>query len=347
MGLSKLWGTMRNPKIAQKALIFTALLYCAGIKSDSTIQAPIKPVKQIEEIAHYSTDHEVTNHGFDYNPHGMFLQDSFSELESLSYFMSPSSPSDEQFNNIALTNLINVYNQEVGNNVGGLGRGILLNPEGYFLTNHHIISTTRDSTHFYSDQRSMRVILRDGTTRPVNILASDFDNDLALGRIALGDYEVERIRLFPDTKEPELGKEVYIAAFGWYDNNELSTEPTEGNTLVNMVFPGTVTGQLDSIKIHNEADKYSLHQTKTNSFAFIGISGSPVFDASQMLYGLISSICAPDKYMILTNGEHFMIKRFLALESTNFIPTDSIRRLVMSYQSEALQAPTYPYLSLD
>ena len=347
MNLSNLWRNIRSPRTAQKALVLTALLYCAGIQSDTTLQPSPKPLKKIDEIIRYSTDLEVTKKGVVYNPHGMYLYETLADIESLSYFMNPLASADDGFEDNVFTNLINIHNQEVGDYSGGLARGVLLNQQGFFLTNHHIISTTRGDAQYYSDQRSITVILRDGTTRPTTILASDFNNDLALGKVDLGNYKVNSMRLFPNTKGVELGKEVYIAAFGWYKDNELVMEPGEGNMQINMIFPGQVTGHLDSISIRNESGKYSLDQLTSNSFAFTGISGSPVFDPGQMIYGIMSSICAPDRYMILTYGEHFIIKKFISLESANFIPSDSIRRLVFSYYEKALQVPAYPYIIPD
>src|SRR3989338_7511615 len=330
---SQLWKHMRSPRLIKHAFLITVLCYSAGIQSDSLP----KPVKHIEDkgpvpyesfLDSFIMHHPVDTNGFVYNPYMIDIKTAPEDITSLLYFLNPMPPTELIFDDYITTNLVNVHNSEIANYDGGLARGILLNPEGYFLTNHHVISITGENGSYYANPHNIRVILRDGTTRHARILCTDFENDLALGRVDLGNYTVDRINLYPNSEGVNKGKDVYIAAFGWFKDNELESIPNGNGILMNFVYPGTVTGRLDTIKMKNENFKFSINQKMTNCFASVGLSGSPVFDSNQMLYGLVSSICAPDRYMILTNGKQYLVKKFLSIESTNIIPPESIRDFV-------------------
>ncbi len=57
--------------------------------------------------------------------------------------------------------------------VNGMGTGIVLDPRGYVVTNHHVVD----------DVQSLRVTLSDGTNLPAKVLAVDKEADLALIKI--------------------------------------------------------------------------------------------------------------------------------------------------------------------
>src|SRR3954452_9781653 len=59
------------------------------------------------------------------------------------------------------------------NRVNGMGTGIVIDPRGYVVTNHHVVE----------DVSSLRVRLADGTTLPARVLARDTETDLALLKI--------------------------------------------------------------------------------------------------------------------------------------------------------------------
>ncbi|HEX4588864.1 MAG TPA: trypsin-like peptidase domain-containing protein, partial [Gemmataceae bacterium] len=52
--------------------------------------------------------------------------------------------------------------------VNGMGTGIIIDPRGYIITNHHVID----------DVQVIRVRLSDGSTYPAKVIARDHDNDL-------------------------------------------------------------------------------------------------------------------------------------------------------------------------
>jgi serine protease Do len=57
--------------------------------------------------------------------------------------------------------------------VNGMGTGIVLDPRGYIITNHHVID----------DVQVIKVRFGDGSTYPAKVIARDHDNDLALLKI--------------------------------------------------------------------------------------------------------------------------------------------------------------------
>ena len=60
--------------------------------------------------------------------------------------------------------------------VNGMGTGILIDPRGYIVTNHHVVE----------DVNLLRVRLADGTTSGARVVARDSVNDLALLKIDVG-----------------------------------------------------------------------------------------------------------------------------------------------------------------
>src|SRR5262245_28564807 len=57
--------------------------------------------------------------------------------------------------------------------VNGMGTGIVIDPRGYLVTNHHVVD----------DVQSLRVRLHDGTTLPAKVVAPDPEQDLAVIKI--------------------------------------------------------------------------------------------------------------------------------------------------------------------
>src|SRR5262245_2962627 len=60
--------------------------------------------------------------------------------------------------------------------VNGMGTGILLDPRGYIVTNHHVVE----------DVTLIRVRLADGSTHGARVVARDAESDLALLKIDAG-----------------------------------------------------------------------------------------------------------------------------------------------------------------
>src|SRR5207253_8957121 len=56
------------------------------------------------------------------------------------------------------------------NRINGMGTGVLVDPRGYIVTNHHVVE----------DVHVIRVLLGDGSTYSARVLSRDPDGDLAL-----------------------------------------------------------------------------------------------------------------------------------------------------------------------
>src|SRR5439155_27226771 len=59
------------------------------------------------------------------------------------------------------------------NRVNGMGTGIIIDPRGYIVTNHHVVE----------DVNVLRIRLADGTAASARVVARDLDYDLALLKI--------------------------------------------------------------------------------------------------------------------------------------------------------------------
>src|SRR5262249_54531948 len=62
------------------------------------------------------------------------------------------------------------------NRINGMGTGIIIDPRGYVVTNHHVVE----------DVNLIRVRLADGTTASARVLARDAAEDLAVLKIDIG-----------------------------------------------------------------------------------------------------------------------------------------------------------------
>jgi serine protease Do len=62
------------------------------------------------------------------------------------------------------------------NHINGMGTGVVIDPRGYIVTNHHVVE----------DVSVIRVRLCDGSTHTATVLARDHDSDLALLKIDAG-----------------------------------------------------------------------------------------------------------------------------------------------------------------
>ena len=62
------------------------------------------------------------------------------------------------------------------NRINGMGTGVIIDPRGYIVTNHHVVE----------DVNAIRVRLNDGSTHSATVLARDHESDLALLKIEAG-----------------------------------------------------------------------------------------------------------------------------------------------------------------
>ncbi len=67
--------------------------------------------------------------------------------------------------------------QDDGRRVNGMGTGVVIDPRGYIVTNHHVVNGVR----------RIRVSLADGTEFSAKLVERDEDTDLAIIKIDMGD----------------------------------------------------------------------------------------------------------------------------------------------------------------
>jgi serine protease DegS len=90
-------------------------------------------------------------------------------------------PSHALTNNPFLNRFFN--NQPNERMQSSLGSGVIMNPAGYILTNHHVIDGATE----------IRISMQDGRERPATLIGSDAEVDLAVLKVNLSDLPYIRI----------------------------------------------------------------------------------------------------------------------------------------------------------
>ncbi len=145
-----------------------------------------------------------------------------------------------------------------------LGSGFIIHPEGYIVTNGHVVEGAD----------AIAVILADGTRLPAEVLASDTRQDLAILKVA-----------------PPAGKTLKAARLG--DSSDLMIgEPlvAVGNPLglEHSVTSGVVSATNRDIPVTDEWKIQGLIQTDTAINP--GNSGGPLFNAYGQVIGINTAI---------------------------------------------------------
>ena len=148
--------------------------------------------------------------------------------------------------------------------VNGMGTGIVIDPRGYLITNHHVID----------DVQSLRVRLLDGTSLPARVLATDKQNDLALVKID----SPRPLPLVPFGTATDLFLAEQVIAIG----NAYGYEHT--------VTVGFVSAKNRDVTLNKDVAYQQLIQTQTPINP--GNSGGPLFNKKGELVGVNVAIRA-------------------------------------------------------
>jgi serine protease Do len=150
------------------------------------------------------------------------------------------------------------------NRVNGMGTGIVIDPRGYVVTNHHVVE----------DVSVLRVRLHDGTTVPARVVTRDVENDLALLKIDAG-RPLPTIPL--GTAQDVMVGETVVAI-----GNAYGYEHT--------VTVGVVSATKRDVVLNKEVSYKSLLQTDASINP--GNSGGPLLNINGELIGVNVAIRA-------------------------------------------------------
>jgi serine protease DegS len=138
---------------------------------------------------------------------------------------------------------------------GSLGSGVVMNGDGFVITNHHVIAGMRD----------LQVVLVDGRTADASVVGTDPDTDIALLRIKLP--ELPQIRV---GRSDQLRVGDVVLAIG----NPFSI----GQTVTQGIVSGTGRGQLGLSQFENFI--------QTDAAINVGNSGGALVNARGELVGI-------------------------------------------------------------
>lgn len=148
--------------------------------------------------------------------------------------------------------------------VNGMGTGILIDPRGYLITNHHVV----DDVHL------LRVRLCDGTSYPARVVAKDAESDLAVVKIE----PTKPLPVIPLGTSSDLMLGEPVIAIG----NAFGYEHT--------VTTGIVSALKRDVTLNKEVSYKSLIQTSAGINP--GNSGGPLLNIHGELVGVNVAIRA-------------------------------------------------------
>lgn len=158
----------------------------------------------------------------------------------------------------------------VKNQIKSLGTGFLISPEGYVITNYHVVSDIAgpDKIEVYDNFKK--------TVYKAKVIAKDIRNDLALIKIENGNFTVPGSLPYAiSSKQARVGDEVFV--IGYPDASVLGTEPKFVDGKIS-----SLTGVMD--------DNATMQLTTP---VYPGNSGSPLFDSDGNIIGIINAKYKP------------------------------------------------------
>ncbi|VTS05425.1 trypsin-like peptidase domain-containing protein [Tuwongella immobilis] len=148
--------------------------------------------------------------------------------------------------------------------VNGMGTGIIIDPRGYIVTNHHVVD----------DVTLLRIRMADGTTYPSRVIARDAENDLALIKIDAP----KPLPTMPIGTSSDLMRGEPVIAIG----NAFGYEHT--------VSSGIISALKRDVTLNKEVSYKSLIQT--DAAINPGNSGGPLLNVRGELIGVNVAIRA-------------------------------------------------------
>ncbi len=168
----------------------------------------------------------------------------------------------------------------------GVGTGVIMDPQGYIMTNNHVVEGAQ----------KLQVSLVDGRTFPAKLVGADPRTDLAVVKIDAPDL---RVLPLGDSSKLQVGQ--WVVAIG----NALALEggPTVTHGVVSAVGrtvqePGSTPGQ---------TGPYLFDAIQTNAPINPGNSGGPLFDLSGTVIGINTLVAGEAEPGVASHGVGFSI----------------------------------------
>jgi S1-C subfamily serine protease len=191
--------------------------------------------------------------------------------------------------------------------VTGKGSGVLLSPDGYLVTNHHVVSGAT----------TIRVTTTDGRKFDGRMLGSDPDNDLAVVKIEAQGLPIAELG---DSSRLKVGETVLAVGYPL----GIGTTVTHG-----------IVSAMDRTNLNVGDGRVLQHAIQTDAPINRGNSGGALANARGQLVGINTAIASEG------GGGNIGIGFALPINRVREI----VKRLVMESRSSA-DAPSLPYLGI-
>lgn len=148
----------------------------------------------------------------------------------------------------------------------GMGSGIILTPNGYILTNAHVVA----------DAQRLEVMLLNGKTYKAKLIGGDVSRDVALIKIDPGNMKLPTIAM-GDSSQLQVGQMVYAIGNPFGLNSTLTT--------------GVISSLGRTLKAENGRLMENIIQT--DAAINPGNSGGPLLNSAGQLIGINTAIFSP------------------------------------------------------
>jgi putative serine protease PepD len=163
---------------------------------------------------------------------------------------------------------------EIGNNEAGTGSGIIIRPDGYILTNNHVVAGASGQSG------SLTVTLQSGETVNASVVGTDPSSDLAVIKIAKTGLTAAT---FGDSDALQIGE--LVVAVG----SPLGLAGTVTSGIVSAVHRPVRTGD-SNVRDANAV----LDAIQTDAPINPGNSGGPLVNSKGQIVGINSAIATVD-----------------------------------------------------
>lgn len=152
----------------------------------------------------------------------------------------------------------------------GTGTGIIISPDGYIVTNSHVVRSSTDGKHSLAEQ--VIVVLADKKEYTAEIVGADSRTDLAVLKINAGEKKLTCAEFGDSTKLAEGELAVAI-----------------GNPLGFELYGSVTSGIISALNRTITIDVYEMNLIQTDAAINPGNSGGPLLNSSGQVVGINSS----------------------------------------------------------